>query len=205
MAELDSSTKEKLLEVGKQEFLEKGFQAASLRNIAKEAGVTTGASYGYFSSKEALFAALVEPCAAAIMGEFMKAQVTFAELPDAEKPDHVGVESGQCVMWMVDYVYQHFDEVKLLVYRSQGTPYETFIHNMVEVEVESTYQYLEVRKRLGLNPPDLPRPLSHIIASGMFNGLFEIVAHDMPYEEAKGYVQKLMEFYQYGWQKMIEG
>ena len=205
MAELDSSTKEKLLEVGKQEFLEKGFQAASLRNIAKEAGVTTGASYGYFSSKEALFAALVEPCAVAIMGEFMKAQTAFAELPDAEKPDHVGVESSQCVMWMVDYVYQHFDEVKMLVYRSQGTPYETFIHNMVEVEVESTYQYLEVRKRLGLNAPDLPRPLSHIIASGMFNGLFEIVAHDMPYEEAKGYVQKLMEFYQYGWQKMMEG
>ena len=205
MAELDSSTKEKLLEVGKQEFLEKGFQAASLRNIAKEAGVTTGASYGYFSSKEALFAALVEPCAVAIMGEFMKAQTAFAELPDAEKPDHVGVESSQCVMWMVDYVYQRFDEVKMLVYRSQGTPYETFIHNMVEVEVESTYQYLEVRKRLGLNAPALPRPLSHIIASGMFNGLFEIVAHDMPYEEAKGYVQKLMEFYQYGWQKMMEG
>ena len=37
-----------------QEFLEKGFQSASLRNIVKIAGVTTGAFYGYYDSKEAL-------------------------------------------------------------------------------------------------------------------------------------------------------
>ena len=39
-----------------EEFTEKGFQGASLRQIVKQAGVTTGALYGYFSSKEALFA-----------------------------------------------------------------------------------------------------------------------------------------------------
>ena len=31
-----------------QEFLEKGFKSASLRNIVKTAGVTTGALYGYY-------------------------------------------------------------------------------------------------------------------------------------------------------------
>lgn len=46
-------------------FLEKGFQGASLRNLVRTVGVTTGAFYGYYSSKEALSAALVEPCAAA--------------------------------------------------------------------------------------------------------------------------------------------
>jgi len=34
--------------------LEKDFNSASLRNIVKTAGVTTGAFYGYFSGKEAL-------------------------------------------------------------------------------------------------------------------------------------------------------
>ena len=37
-----------LLEAGKREFLEKGFQGASLRNIAASLGVTTGAIYGYY-------------------------------------------------------------------------------------------------------------------------------------------------------------
>ena len=48
------------------EFLDKGFLGASLRQIVKNAGVTTGAFYGYFSSKEALFASIVEPHAKAM-------------------------------------------------------------------------------------------------------------------------------------------
>ena len=56
-----------------EEFLEKGFADASLRQIVKNAGVTTGAFYGYYSSKDALFTALVEPHAAAVMGIFRTA------------------------------------------------------------------------------------------------------------------------------------
>ncbi|MFQ7355450.1 MAG: TetR/AcrR family transcriptional regulator [Coprococcus phoceensis] len=41
-------------------FWKKGFQAASFRNIVKNAGVTTGAFYGYYKSKEELFEALVK-------------------------------------------------------------------------------------------------------------------------------------------------
>ncbi len=115
------------------EFLEKGFTDASLRQIVKNAGVTTGAFYGYYSSKEALFTALVEPHAAAVMGMFMRAQTAFSDLPEAEQPDHVGVESRDCVMEMLDYVYQHLAPFKLLVCKAQGTGYENFIHNMVEI------------------------------------------------------------------------
>lgn len=42
--------------------LEKSFQTASLRSIMKAAGVTTGALYVYYDSKEALFDTLVEEC-----------------------------------------------------------------------------------------------------------------------------------------------
>ena len=52
--------------------------------------------------------------------------------------------------------------------------------NMVEVEVESTLRYMEVLRHLGRDVPELSRSLCHIIASGMFSGLFEIVVHDMP-------------------------
>lgn len=45
----EANTREKILETGKREFLSKGFPAASLRNIVKEAGVTTGAFYWFQS------------------------------------------------------------------------------------------------------------------------------------------------------------
>ena len=43
-----------LLEAGKQEFLEKGFQGASMRGIASRLSVTTGALYRYYTDKESL-------------------------------------------------------------------------------------------------------------------------------------------------------
>ena len=61
MEEKSTATLERIQQAAMEEFTEKGFQGASLRQIVKQAGVTTGAFYGYFSSKEALFASIVEP------------------------------------------------------------------------------------------------------------------------------------------------
>ena len=194
-----------VLQSAQREFLDKGYEKASLRSIAQNAGVTTGAFYGYFSSKEALFASIVEPHAAALMGRFMEAQLSFAELPETEQPAHVGKESGAYLTWMVDYICQHREPVKLLLTRAEGTGYENFVHNMVEVEVEYTLRYLEVLRRLGRSIPELSRSLCHIIASGMFNGLFEIVVHDMPREQALRDVEQFRSFYTGGWLKLMGG
>ena len=203
MDDKGSTTLESIEQAAMQEFLEKGFQGASLRQIVKNAGVTTGAFYGYFSSKEALFNALVEPHAAALMGRFMEAQTSFAELPEEEQVSHMGDESGNYVRWMVDYICQHRDPVKLLLTRSEGTSYERFVHNMVEVEVEYTLRYIEVLRHLGKDVPELSNSICHIIASGMFNGLFEIAIHDMPKEHALQYVEQFRTFYTGGWLSLM--
>ena len=183
MEEKSSITLEHILQAAMEEFSDKGFLGASLRQIVKKAGVTTGAFYGYFSSKEALFNAIVEPHAAALMGKFMEAQTSFAELPEEQQPDHMGVESSNCIHWMVEYICQHREPVKLLLCRSEGTSYEHFVHNMVEGELDEQ--------------------MCHIIASGMFNGVFEIVIHDMPRDKALRYVDQLRDFYTAGWLKLM--
>ncbi|MBC5723725.1 Uncharacterized HTH-type transcriptional regulator yvdT [uncultured Clostridium sp.] len=205
MEEKSNATLKKIHEAAMAEFLDKGFQGASLRQIVKNAGVTTGAFYGYFSSKEALFASIVEPHAAALMGRFMEAQTSFSELPEQEQPEHMGLESSQCVNWMVDYIYDHREPVKLLLCKAEGTSYEHFVHNMVEVEVEYTLRYMDVLRRLGREVPELSQSLCHIIASGMFNGLFEIVVHDMPKEQALRDVEQFRTFYTGGWLKLMGG
>ncbi len=203
MSNEETGTREKILEAAKTEFLEKGFLNASLRNIVKTAGVTTGAFYGYYSNKEALFTALVEPHAAAVMGRFMQAQDHFANLSDSEQPAHMGVESGECLDWMIDYIYDHFDDFKLIICCSDGTPYQNFIHQMVEIEVDSTYKFMDTLHRLGNAVPQIDRQLCHIVSSGMFSGVFEIVVHDMPKDKAKSYVTTLKRFYEAGWQKIM--
>ena len=205
MEERSSSTLENIQQAALSEFLEKGFLGASLRQIVKNAGVTTGALYGYFSSKEALFASIVEPHAAALMGRFMEAQTSFAELPEEEQANSMGEKSGQYVNWMVDYICQHRQPVKLLLCRAEGTSYEHFVHNMVEQEVDYTLRYMDVLRHLGRDVPELSRSLCHIIASGMFNGLFEIVVHDMPREQALRDVEQFRSFYTGGCLKLMGG
>ncbi|MFQ7854275.1 MAG: TetR/AcrR family transcriptional regulator [Flavonifractor plautii] len=203
MEERSTATLEKIQQAALAEFLDKGFLGASLRQIVKNAGVTTGAFYGYFSSKEALVQRHRGAHAAALMGRFMEAQTTFAELPEKEQPEHMGLESGRCVDWMVDYICAHREPVKLLLCCAEGTSYEHFVHNMVEVEVEYTQRYMEVLRRLGRDIPVLDKSLCHIIASGMFNGIFEIVVHDMPRDQAMRDVDQLRAFYTAGWSKLM--
>lgn len=118
MEEKSTATLENIQEAALTEFLDKGFLGASLRQIVKNAGVTTGAFYGYFPNKEALFAAIVEPHAAILMEKFMEAQTSFAKLPEKEQPSHMGEDSRTYVDWMVDYVCRHREPVKLLLTRA---------------------------------------------------------------------------------------
>ena len=191
------------MSAGKAEFLEKDFNSASLRNIVKTAGVTTGAFYGYFSGKEALFAALVEEHAKAIMNIFMSAQEDFEMLDEKDKANHMGVESRKSIDAILDYVYEHFDEFKLIICKSEGTSYENFIHNMVEIEVEETYQFIDALRSQGKDVPNIEKAVCHMIVSGMFSGIFELIEHDMKKENAKKYVSEFQDFYIAGWSKIL--
>jgi AcrR family transcriptional regulator len=53
-------TRDALIGAAAKVFLARGFQAASLREIASEAGLTTGAVYSNFDGKAALFLAVLE-------------------------------------------------------------------------------------------------------------------------------------------------
>ena len=56
----ETETRDRLLKVAKEEFLELGYEKASMRKICKKAGVTTGALYFFFKDKNDLFGALVK-------------------------------------------------------------------------------------------------------------------------------------------------
>lgn len=180
------STRQLIIEAGKKEFLEKGYQGASLRTIAQNAFVTTGAMYGYFKSKEDLFGTIVKPCCAAVKCRFSIAQGSFFELPKNDG-------SFDCIDWMIDYIYDHYDVFKILICCSQGTKYESFVHDMVEIEMKSTMQFT----------PNIDERLCHMIVSGMFGGIFELIEHDMPREQAKPFVAEIRKFNHAGWMNLI--
>ena len=109
MSEKEMTTLARIHAAAKEEFLQKGFQKASLRNIVKQAGVTTGAFYGYYESKEALFDALVCEYYEHVMGEYQATLEAFAELPPQEQSEQMDELSGDCMKEMLLYMTEHRD------------------------------------------------------------------------------------------------
>ena len=78
-----TDTHNKLLPCIKQEFLEHGYEKASMQNIARRAGITAAGIYRHFPSKEAMFTAMVEP----VTSDFLKMcdvsmEETYSRLSD---------------------------------------------------------------------------------------------------------------------------
>lgn len=189
------STLTRIHQAAKTEFLEKGFRGASLRNIVKSVGMTTGAFYGYYKSKEELFEALVGEPHDYLIGRFKDAQREFAQLPHEQQPEVMGDISGLCMYDMLHYAYAHLEECKLILCCSEGTRFSGLIDEMVEIEVESTHTYLAVLNELGRPSPKIDPKLEHILITGMFHTFFELVIHEMPLRDAENYIREMRAFY----------
>lgn len=61
-----------LLDAAKQAFAEKGFDGASMQDLAKAAGMSAGNFYRYFPSKDAIVAAMVEKDLSTVREDFEK-------------------------------------------------------------------------------------------------------------------------------------
>ncbi|MBQ8894139.1 MAG: TetR/AcrR family transcriptional regulator [Clostridia bacterium] len=200
MSEAELSTLEQIHTAAKNEFLEKGFKSASLRNIVKTVSMTTGAFYGYYKSKEELFDALVGEQYNTFMERFKESQLAFTYLSPEEQRDNMGEISSDCMDWMTDYAYENYDAFKLLLCCSEGTKYVNMVHEMVEIEIEATHAYVDVLKNLGNSTYSIDPQLEHMLVSGMFSAFFELIIHNVPHEKAKNYVRDLRAFYTAGWQ-----
>ena len=69
MALKDHSLDEKITKAAFDEFMEFGFQKASIRKIADRAGVTPGAVYTRYDSKDDLFCSLVSNFLSAVKAQ----------------------------------------------------------------------------------------------------------------------------------------
>ena len=203
MSEAEQTTLERIHAAAKEAFMGYGFKSASLRSIVKTAGVTLGAFYGYYNSKEELFEALVGEQYNHFMECYRKAQTDFANLPPKEQIEHMSEISGNCMTEMLLYAYEHLDEFKLILCRSEGTRFSGMIDEMVEIEVKGTHDYQEVLKLLGRPSPEIDPRLEHILITGMFGTFMELIIHEIPLEQALIYLKEMRAFYTAGWMKIM--
>ncbi|MDO5784242.1 MAG: TetR/AcrR family transcriptional regulator [Eubacteriales bacterium] len=203
MRPINEKLAEELLEAGKREFLERGFQGASMRSIAAAAGVTTGALYRYYTDKAAIFDKLVAEPANTLLERYREIQMDFSTLTLEQQLSNLPEISDDGQMWMMQYIYDNFDAFKLIVCCSAGTQYEYYLETLTEIEVNASHVLIEAMQAAGMDVQPIDDELIHIVSSMLFNGLFETIRHDMPREKAMEHMCSLRDFYAAGWFKIL--
>ena len=187
MAKQKPGVYDRVLECAKEEFLSKGFLDASLRTIAQEAGTSTGSIYTRFGDKEGLFRAM-----------FREIQESFHQLDGETQQAEMGRYTARHQMDLLDYIYDHFDVFRLLLDGAHGTRFACFLDELVDIEVEYTYRYMEVIGCESVKSGQVTEEFIHIIVTAYFNGMFEVVRHNMDRAAAHRYVKMLNDYHMAG-------
>ncbi len=190
---------EKILEYAKKEFLENGFEAASLRVIAQNAGVSTSTIYTRYGDKEGLYRFLIHPASDGFQEIVKRSLGYFTAMSKEEQSERYKEYSDKGFEGALLFIYDHFDEFKLLINCNHGTIYHDFLEELVRIDNTCTLNYLQTIDSKAYREGRITNGFLHVVASSFYAGLFEVVIHEMTLDEARSYINELRIFFNNGW------
>lgn len=195
-------THKKIMDSGKVNFLNDGYERANLRKICKDAGVTTGAFYRHFNDKEDLFVSLVQPLAEDILSFYSKFEKNSFESLDknhAEKLAEINVNGS---IESALYMFQQKEIFELLFYKAYGTKYDNFVEKLVELEDQNRNKAIQVFSDKTGKEIDIPDEAIHLLDHSYINALCEIVVHSKSENEVRTNADIVAKFFNEGWRKL---
>lgn len=203
MAKRIEGVTEKLLECAKEEFLANGYENASLRVIAEKAGYTKGVIYIRYPDKESLYRSLVQPVADGLCNLLQEALQGFSSMPGEVQKAQERSYADDGFSKLIDYIYDNFDLFKILLTSGETQIYQEFLHRIIDLDIACTTKFIEQTGNDAFASGRLTPELAHILSCAFYSGLFEIVIHDMPQEQAKEHIRRLRKFYNTGWKTIF--
>ena len=184
----------------REEFLEKGYEKASMRSIADRCGMTAAGIYRHCKDKEDLFSQLVSP-AEQKLRQWAKAHMQRYTDP---------VRKGRKVTWrdshidmMRELVYPNMVDYHLLTVGSKGSRYENFLHDITEESQSRFLSYMNEMRAAGYKVPSVTPQKLHLLFTAYISALFEPVIHNYSYEDAVDALEMLEVFFLPGWKQLM--
>lgn len=177
MAKRNHALDQPILDSARKEFLEKGFEKASLKAICEYAGVTTGAVYKRYKDKEELFAAVIEDTLKdlnQIADE--KCSIDVSRLSDEELVEAWNMNSGS-MLWWFQFLNDRREDFILLISKSETTRYANFQHDWVEKMTKGTFSYYEEALKRGLATVVITKEEFHILLTAFWSTIYEPFIH----------------------------
>lgn len=202
------TTKEKLEEESVKEFLLNGFEKASLRQIVRNAGLTTGAFYKYYTSKEEMFYSIIDPIVLGLKEKYNTYVELLKNLPKPYKTSDMIRVTHAGVLDLFNYVYDKKAHFYILVNKATGTKYENFIDLCVREEYNATVDFVKANSDQNLPIRINDEFVCQMIITGRTRAIFDIVFQSEDREDAIDKIRRLEEYFTAGfehyWKYMIE-
>ena len=178
LATADQSIAPRLMQSAKKHFLQHGFQNSSLKEICRDAGITTGAIYNRFKGKEELFDALVEDTVRDLFAEAeRRGDVDLTSISDEDLLKAWDMDEEAMMEWF-DFLYQRYDGFMLLLCSSEGTKWSNFEHDWVAKMNQYTVSFLEEAQKRGLVDRTITRSELHVLLSSFWTTIYEPFIHN---------------------------
>ena len=201
-----TASHEKIVKAAMREFLEKGYEQASMKSIADAVGMTSAALYRHFANKQDMFSAMVQP-AIETLNEWKDKHIAYSY----DMLEHGGVEN----MWdfesdvsdvrmVLDVMYQQPETFRLLICRAAGTPYENWVHDLIEQSADRMMCFLRDCKAQGIAVREVQRDEMHMLVSAYCAALIQPIEHGYDKADAERYLKTIIDFFTPGW-RMITG
>ena len=179
----DPHAKSALMLAARREFVRAGLLGARIEDITQASGLSKGAFYLHFDSKEALFAELVElfeQKMEAIIAERERAVSACRGQRAARLPALAALEA-KYDREVLEHLWTERDVFAVLSHGAQGTPFEGFIWQLAQREVKRVVTSIESMKTTGACRRDVP---SEVFGS-LVVGSYLLIAQQMSRLERK--------------------
>lgn len=199
----DKTASRKKIDIAiRQEFMEKGYEGASIRSIGERAGMTSAALYRHYKDKNEMFSSLVSP----LMHE-MDRWMRHHEQGKYDMIKSNGNNEKLCGESFIDLIKEiilpHRDEFYLLTSCSKGSSYENFIHDFVDRNQGKMMEAIDYLKKMGYPVLPVSEEEIHMLLSAYLTALFEPIIHGYDNEKIRNYLERANDFFAPGWKKIM--
>ena len=196
------NTRERILQYGMDSFLKHGFKGAPLRKIVAEAGVSTGAFYGYFANKEELFYALTDETVSQFTALLDGVRQEMRALPpDRRLFEMCGVYIRR-IPEIVDFLLANPKEIRLILTGSQGTKYEHFWESLQECNSENIQSSAQAANAQ-IQP--LSKDTVRLLMSGYFSMLAKLILEETDRDKIIRCMTEVAKVFEKGILALMEG
>ncbi|MDO5717411.1 MAG: helix-turn-helix domain-containing protein [Tissierellia bacterium] len=194
------STKDNILKAAENEFIEKGYEDSSLRNIAKMSGVTTGAIYGYFKDKDELYETIARKELNHLLtlynnlndyiGDMKEMIKILDKFSSDEKVQKFLIEQS---LYNYKLMYENRDLFIFLFLKSGNERNKKYLDEFIELDYQESLKIIEIKK--GVSADKYTKVVLKSFIKHTIGAMLELISHIEDFEEARPYLEIYIRIY----------